>query len=98
MFEPTDLAQLAVAVAMTVGGYGFARVARYLLRNPSDWWHPEKAMQDLLVMIFLTPSLAGRALLGLGEPGRAGTISEAAMAVAVSFGLFSATAAVLALG
>jgi hypothetical protein len=98
MFEPLDLVQLGVALMLTIGGYGFARVTRYLLRNQADWWHPEKVMQDVFLMLFLTPTFMGRSLLGLGEPGKAGTLSEAVMAAAVSFGLFASTAAVLALG
>lgn len=95
MFEA--LVQLLVAVGLTFGGYGFARAARHLLRHP-EWWLPESALNDLLLMIFLTPTYAGRALLRLGKPGRAATFLEAGMAAFVSFGLFTATGAVLALG
>lgn len=98
MFEPNDFLQLGIAMMLTMCGYGFARVARYLLRNQADWWHPEKVVGDLLLMMFMTPTFMGRALLRLGEPGKAGTLSEAAMAAFVSFAMFASTGAVLAFG
>ena len=98
MLEPAELLRLGVAVGLTVAAYGFARVAAHLLRNQRDWWHPEKVMEDLFLMMFLTPTLMGRTLLGLREPGRAATISEVAMAIAVSAGLFASTGAILVLG
>jgi hypothetical protein len=89
------LLHLALALFLVVGGYGFGRVAAFLIRNPGDWWHPEKWRADPLLAVFLVPTFAGRTLLGLGEPGRAGTLFEAAMAGLVSLALFAATGAAL---
>jgi hypothetical protein len=88
--------ELFEAVALIVCAYGFGLVATYILRNPRDWWHREKWSVDPFLVVFLMPTFAGRAMLGLGAPSRAGTLSEGVMAAAVSFGLFAATAAVLA--
>ena len=89
------LLHLALALSLVVGGYGFGRVAAFLIRNPGDWWHPEKWRSDPLLAVFLVPTFAGRTLLGLGEPGRAATLFEATMAAVVSLGLFAGTAAAL---
>jgi hypothetical protein len=87
--------ELVGAVALVSGGYGFARVASFIARNLHDWWHPEKWSVDPLLALFLVPTFAGRTMLGLGEPGRAASLSEAVVAAVVSAGLFGATAAVL---
>lgn len=91
------MVELAEALALVVGAYGFGLVAMFLVRNPHDWWHPEKWRVDPFLRVFLIPTLAGRALLGLGTPTRAATLSEAGMAAVVSIALFGATGAVLAL-
>ena len=87
--------ELLGAVALVSGGYGFGRVATYICRNLHDWWRPEKWSVDPLLAFFLGPTFTGRLILGLGEPSRAGSLSEAAMASVVSVLLFTATAAVL---
>jgi hypothetical protein len=89
--------ELLLAIACVVGGYGFGLVATYLIRNPHDWWQPEKWRTDPFLVVFLVPTFTGRALLGLGVPGRAATLFEAGMAAAVSFALFAADALILAL-
>ena len=86
---------LVFAVALAVGAYGFGLVARFILRNLDDWWHPEKWTVDPLLTFFLVPTFAGRMMLGLDRPGRAASLTEAAMAALVSLGLFAATGAVL---
>jgi hypothetical protein len=85
----------AVAVALAFGAYGFALVAAYILRNLHDWWRPEKWTIDPFLKVFLVPTLAGRMLLGLDEPGRTASLTEAGAAALVSAGLFAATAVVL---
>jgi hypothetical protein len=87
--------ELLGAVALVSGGYGFGRVAAYISRNLHDWWRPEKWSVDPFLVFFLVPTFAGRTILGLGEPSRAGSLSEAAMASAVSARMFGATAVVL---
>ena len=87
--------ELVGAVALGAAGYGFGRVAAYIWRNIHDWWRPEKWSVDPLLTLFLVPTFAGRILLGLGEPGRAASLSEAIVASAVSLGLFAATGTVL---
>ena len=87
--------ELVAAVALVSGGYGFGRVAAFIYRNVHDWWHPEKWSVDPFLAFFLGPTLAGRLILGLGEPSRAGSLSEAAMATLVSACLFVATGVVL---
>jgi hypothetical protein len=88
--------ELLLAVTFVVGGYGFGRVAAYLIRNPHDWWQPEKWRADPFLVVFLVPTFVGRAVLGLQIPGRAATFLEAGMAAAVSLTLFIGTAALLA--
>jgi hypothetical protein len=88
--------ELVGAVALVSGGYGFGRVAAYICRNIHDWWRPEWSV-DPFLKVFLVPTFAGRKLLGLGEPSRAASLSEAAMASVVSLCLFGATAAVIIL-
>ncbi|MEX0674155.1 MAG: hypothetical protein WD067_05230 [Gaiellaceae bacterium] len=87
--------ELVGAVALVSGGYGFGRVAAFIARNLHDWWHPEKWSVDPFLKIFLVPTFAVRTMLGLGEPGRAASVSEAVAGSAVSLCLFGATAAVL---
>ena len=41
------------------------------------------------------PTFVGRMMLGLGSPGRAASVTEAAAASLVSLGLFAATGFVL---
>jgi hypothetical protein len=89
--------ELVGAVALVSGAYGFGRVAAYISRNLHDWWQPEKWSVDPFLKIFLVPTFAGRMLLGLGEPSRAASVSEAAIASLVSLCLFGATAAVIIL-
>ena len=86
---------LVLAVALAVGAYGFALVARFILRNLDDWWRPEKWRVDPLLSFFLVPTFAGRMMLGLDIPGRAASLTEAMVAAFVSVGLFAATGAVL---
>jgi hypothetical protein len=88
--------ELLLAIACVVGGYGFGLVATFLIRNPHDWWQPEKWRTDPFLVVFLVPTFAGRAVLGLRAPGRAATFMEAGMAAAVSLALFMGTAALLA--
>lgn len=88
--------ELLLAIACVVGGYGFGLVAAYLIRNPHDWWQPEKWRTDPFLVVFLVPTFVGRAVLGLQTPGRAATFLEAGMAAAVSLTLFIGTAALLA--
>jgi hypothetical protein len=87
--------ELVGAVALVSGGYGFGRVAAYIWRNIHDWWQPEKWSVDPYLKVFLVPTFVGRTLLGLGEPSRAASLSEAVMASVLSLGLFGATAAVI---
>lgn len=89
------MSELVLAIACVVGGYGFGLVATYLIRNPHDWWHPEKWRPDPFLAVFLFPTFLGRAILGLGTPGRAATLFEAAMAAAASMALFTGSAAAL---
>ncbi len=86
---------LVLALFLVVGAYGFGRVATYLFRNPGDWWEPEKWRADPVLTVFLVPTFAGRTLLGLGVPGRAATLFEAAMAAGLSVALFAGTGAAL---
>ena len=87
--------ELLQATTLVVGAYGFALVAKYIVRNPHDWWHPEKWTVDPFLKVFLVPTFAGRMMLGLGDPGRAATLMEATAAGIVSAGLFAATGVVL---
>jgi hypothetical protein len=86
---------LVFAVALAIGAYGFGLVARFIARNLDDWWKPEKWTVDPLLSFFLVPTFAGRMMLGLDIPGRAASLTEAAVAAFVSVGLFAATGAVL---
>ena len=86
---------LVFALSLVVGAYGFGLVARFILRNLDDWWHPEKWMVDPLLSFFLVPTFAGRMMLGLDRPSRAASLSEAFAAAFVSLGLFAATGVVL---
>ena len=87
--------ELVGAVALVSGGYGFGRVAAFIYRNLHDWWRPEKWSVDPFLTFFLVPTFAGRMMLGLGEPSRAASLSEAVMASLVSALLFGASAVVL---
>ena len=86
---------LVFALSLAVGAYGFGLVARFILRNLDDWWHPEKWTVDPLLSFFLVPTFAGRMMLGLQTPSRAASLSEAFAAAFVSVGLFAATGVVL---